>query len=60
MKEEIENKLRVFVGWDSREDIAFQVCKQTILDKATVPVHVEPLKQRDLRRSRSIQEIKMN
>lgn len=51
MKEEIEDKLRVFVGWDSREDIAFQVCKQTILDKASVPVHVEPLKQRDLRRA---------
>ena len=42
--------LKVYVGWDSREDIAFQVCKQSILDNATVPVEVIPLKQADLRR----------
>ena len=42
--------LKVYVGWDSREDIAFQVCKQSILDNATVPVEVIPLKQGDLRK----------
>lgn len=42
--------LKVYVGWDSREDIAFQVCKQSILDHASVPVDVIPLKQKDLRR----------
>jgi lipopolysaccharide biosynthesis glycosyltransferase len=41
--------LRVYVGWDSREDIAFQVCKQSILDTASVPVEIIPLKQKDLR-----------
>ena len=42
--------LKVFVGWDSREDIAYQVCKQSILDHASVPVKVIPLKQDDLRK----------
>ena len=42
--------LRVYVGWDSREDIAYQVCKQSILDHASVPVKVIPLKQDDLRK----------
>lgn len=49
MNEEIE-PLKVFVGWDSREDIAFQVCKSSILDTATVPVDVIPLKQKELRK----------
>jgi len=42
--------LRVFVGWDSREDIAYQVCKQSILDTCSVPVEIIPLKQRELRK----------
>ena len=52
MSEETEiEPLKVFVGWDSREDIAFQVCKSSILDTATVPVDVQPLKQKELRKS---------
>ena len=42
--------LKVFVGWDSREDIAYQVCKQSILNHASVPVQVIPLKQQELRK----------
>jgi len=49
LSEEIK-PLRVYVGWDSREDIAFQVCKQSILDNASVPVKVIPIKQDDLRK----------
>ena len=41
--------LKVFVGWDSREDIAFQVCKTSILKRASVPVEVIPIKQHELR-----------
>lgn len=41
--------IRVFVGWDSREDIAYQVCRQSLLRHASVPVTVTPLRQRDLR-----------
>ena len=48
MKEEI-NPLRVYVGWDSREDIAYQTCKQSITDTASVPVEIIPLKLKDLR-----------
>ena len=46
----MEEPLRIYVGWDSREDIAYQVCKQSILDHASVPVKIIPLKQDDLRK----------
>lgn len=41
--------LRVFVGWDSREDIAFQVCRSSLERRASQPVAVVPLKQAELR-----------
>ena len=50
MNEEIK-PLRVYVGWDSREDIAYQVCKRSILDTATVPVEIIPLRLDKLRSS---------
>tara|TARA_B100000780_G_scaffold41554_1_gene25822 strand:- start:5171 stop:6862 length:1692 start_codon:yes stop_codon:yes gene_type:complete len=43
--------MKVFVGWDRREDIAYQSCKQSILDTASVPVEIIPLKQKELRSS---------
>ena len=46
------NPLKVYVGWDSREDIAYQVCKQSILERASMSVDVVPLKQNDLRNDR--------
>lgn len=42
--------LRIYVGWDSREDIAYQACKQSLQDTASVPIEVIPLKQKDLRK----------
>jgi lipopolysaccharide biosynthesis glycosyltransferase len=45
----INSPLRVFVGWDSREDIAYRVCRHSILSRASVPVSVEPIKQNELR-----------
>ena len=42
--------LKIFVGWDSREDIAYQVCRQSILDTTSVPVEIIPLKQKTLRK----------
>jgi hypothetical protein len=45
----IQKPLRVFVGWDSREDIAYQVCRHSLLRHASVPVTVTPLRQTDLR-----------
>lgn len=37
-------KLRVFIGWDSREDIAYQVARRSLLRHASVPVEVIPIK----------------
>ena len=48
MSEEIK-PLKVFVGYDSREDIAFEVCRQSIYNTASVPVEVIPLRQDKLR-----------
>lgn len=41
--------LKIFVGWDSREDVAYQVCRSSILRRASIPVEVIPLKQHELR-----------
>jgi lipopolysaccharide biosynthesis glycosyltransferase len=49
LSDEIEEELKIYVGWDSREDIAYQVCKKSIRETATVPVNVVPLKQKALR-----------
>ena len=48
MNEEIK-PLKIFVGYDSREDIAYEVCKQSILQTASVPVEIIPLKLDKLR-----------
>ncbi len=40
---------RVFVGWDSHEDIAYQVCKFSLMRRAGVPVSVVPIRQQELR-----------
>jgi lipopolysaccharide biosynthesis glycosyltransferase len=40
--------MKVFVGWDSREDIAYQVCKHSIISKQPT-AEVVPLKQQELR-----------
>ena len=42
------NPLKIYIGWDSREDIAFQVAKQSILDHASIPVEIVPLKLKTL------------
>lgn len=40
--------MKVFIGYDSREDIAYQVCKHSILSR-TEDVDVEPLKLSELK-----------
>ena len=40
--------MKVFVGYDTREDIAYQVCKHSILTKQP-SADVRPLKQQELR-----------
>ena len=41
--------MKVFVGYDPREDIAYQVCKNSIL-RHSPTAEVKPLKQTELRR----------
>jgi lipopolysaccharide biosynthesis glycosyltransferase len=41
--------LRIYVGWDSREDIAYQVCKRSLEQHSSIPLQVMPIKQDDLR-----------
>ena len=41
--------LRIFVGWDSREDIAYQVCKRSLEQTASIPLQITPIRQADLR-----------
>lgn len=43
--------LKIFIGWDSREDIAYQVAKHSIIKHASVPVEIYPLKLKTLRRN---------
>jgi hypothetical protein len=40
---------RIFVGWDSREDIAWQVCRTSLLRNASAPIEVRALRQGRLR-----------
>lgn len=41
--------LRLYVGYDSREDIAWQVCRHSVLQHASKPVDVTALKLPELR-----------
>lgn len=40
---------KVFIGYDPREDLAYRVCRRSILRRCTVPVEIRPIKQSDLR-----------
>lgn len=40
---------RVFVGWDSREEPAFEVCRHSLLARASGPLEIVPLRQAALR-----------
>ena len=46
----LNDPLKIFIGWDSRENIAYQVCKSSIELYASVPVEIVPLKQKTLRK----------
>jgi lipopolysaccharide biosynthesis glycosyltransferase len=50
LNEEIK-PLKIYIGWDSREDIAYQVAKHSIEKNASVPVEILPIKQKDVRKN---------
>lgn len=41
--------IRLFVGYDSREAIAWEVCRHSVATRASGPVDIRPLKQDELR-----------
>lgn len=41
---------KIFIGWDSREDIAYQVAKKSIEHHSNSTIDIVPLKQKDLRK----------
>jgi lipopolysaccharide biosynthesis glycosyltransferase len=49
---DIPNQLNIYIGYDSREDIAYQVCKQSILDRSKNrdSLNIIPIKQDKLRK----------
>jgi len=40
-----DNLLPVWIGWDSREPEAAEVCKSTLIKHASIPIHVRTLKE---------------
>ncbi|KAF8689889.1 hypothetical protein HU200_041521 [Digitaria exilis] len=44
-----DEPFRVFVGYDSREDIAYRVCRRSLLRRSSIPLDVIPIVQQDLR-----------
>lgn len=43
---------KIFIGWDSREPEAAEVCRHSILKNSTLPVEIIFLKQQDLRQQK--------
>jgi hypothetical protein len=41
--------LKIFVGWDSREDIAYQVCRASLLKHTSLELDIVPIKQKHMR-----------
>ncbi|KAD4889266.1 hypothetical protein E3N88_21339 [Mikania micrantha] len=41
---------RIFVGYDPREDVAYEVCRYSILKRSSIPVEIIPIKQSELRK----------
>lgn len=45
------DKLHIFIGWDSREDIAYQVCAHSLFRHSKSNLSIIPLKQHELRQN---------
>lgn len=40
----MDDILRIYIGWDQREDEAYQICKTSIVRRTSQPVHISPMK----------------
>ena len=45
----INMTLKVFIGWDSREDIAYQIAKHSLQRYASIPLTVRPIRLFEIR-----------
>ncbi|MBI3252529.1 MAG: glycosyltransferase [Candidatus Omnitrophica bacterium] len=45
----MKKALRIFIGWDSREEVAYDVCLASLRRYSSRPLDVTPLKQEELR-----------
>ena len=43
-------KLKIYIGYDSREKIAFHVLSHSILSNSTIPVTITPINLNNLKR----------
>ena len=41
--------LKVFIGYDSREDIAYQVCRESLARNSSIWLDIKPIKIQDMR-----------
>ncbi|MBE7184820.1 MAG: glycosyltransferase [Methylobacterium mesophilicum] len=44
----MSDAFRVFIGWDSREPIAYEVAKKTALENSSIPLDIQPIKLDEL------------
>ncbi|KAK6153679.1 hypothetical protein DH2020_013318 [Rehmannia glutinosa] len=40
---------KIFIGYDPREDLAYEVCRYSLLKKSSIPIEIIPIKQCELR-----------
>jgi len=41
--------MKIFIGWDSREDIAYQVCRESLARNSSEWLDIKPIKQQEMR-----------
>ncbi|PKA60047.1 hypothetical protein AXF42_Ash009731 [Apostasia shenzhenica] len=41
--------LKIFIGYDPREDAAFEVCRHSLLKRSSIPLEISAIKQANLR-----------
>ena len=41
--------LKIFIGYDSREKIAYHVLTQSIIDNSSIPLNISPINLRNLK-----------
>ncbi|PHU24403.1 Protein CDI [Capsicum chinense] len=40
---------KIFIGYDPREDVAYEVCRYSLLKRSSIPLEITPIKQSELR-----------